>query len=82
MPIYEYKCKKCGNRFEHLARRLAETAPDCPKCGTPKPVKQLSTFSARVAVAAPASPCASGRCPGNASARSSCASGACPFSKS
>lgn len=32
MPVYEYKCKKCANRFEELVR-LNDPAPDCPKCG-------------------------------------------------
>lgn len=34
MPIYEYRCPKCGTDFE-LMRRMAEIdkpAP-CPKCG-------------------------------------------------
>ena len=47
MPIYEYLCGKCGARFEHLARTLSDAAAKCPKCGAPKPVKQLSTFSAK-----------------------------------
>ena len=33
MPIYEYRCKKCDNRFE-LMRRLAarDDAAPCPNC--------------------------------------------------
>lgn len=33
MPIYEYACRGCGTRFEHM-RRTDErlNAPACPKC--------------------------------------------------
>ncbi len=48
MPFYEYACRACGHAFEHLARRMDESAPACPSCGAPNPEKQLSVFSARV----------------------------------
>lgn len=34
MPVYEYQCRTCGNRFEAL-RRMSERAvvPSCPRCG-------------------------------------------------
>jgi putative FmdB family regulatory protein len=75
MPIYEYKCKKCGKLFEHLARTLSEAAPKCPSCGAPRPEKQLSVFSA--AVASDSSVCdtcpSSGKCP----SASSCCGDSC-----
>tara|TARA_R110000772_G_scaffold118901_8_gene224772 strand:- start:1529 stop:1783 length:255 start_codon:yes stop_codon:yes gene_type:complete len=30
MPIYEYKCRKCGHQFEKIVR-LSET-PNCESC--------------------------------------------------
>jgi putative FmdB family regulatory protein len=30
MPIYEYKCKGCGNQFEALVRKA--DVPECPSC--------------------------------------------------
>ena len=36
MPVYEYKCKSCGEKFE-LYRYSTEIEADkiaCPKCGT------------------------------------------------
>jgi putative FmdB family regulatory protein len=79
MPIYEYKCRKCGSAFEHLARTTTEPAPKCPKCGAPKPEKQLSVFSASVAGSSPSLPCADGACPSSGGCASGgCAMGGCP----
>lgn len=33
MPIYEFKCKKCGTEFEFLFMP-ADLAAECPKCYT------------------------------------------------
>jgi putative FmdB family regulatory protein len=46
MPLYEYRCRECGHRFEILQRMGAgaEEAP-CPRCGAALPEKQLSTFA-------------------------------------
>ena len=30
MPIYEYECRECQNRFELLV--FASTSPQCPEC--------------------------------------------------
>ena len=30
MPIYEYECRECQNRFELLV--LGSTTPKCPEC--------------------------------------------------
>jgi putative FmdB family regulatory protein len=46
MPIYEFKCKKCGNVFEFLCFRSADSdAVTCPSCGENKTEKLLSTFA-------------------------------------
>jgi putative FmdB family regulatory protein len=34
MPIYEFECEKCGNRFDELLSAAAES-PACPECGGP-----------------------------------------------
>ena len=33
MPLYEYKCAKCGHRFEKIESHSASTTKKCPKCG-------------------------------------------------
>jgi len=47
MPIYEFRCKKCGETFEAL-RRVGDTGRDlpCPSCGTKAPEKIFSVFAA------------------------------------
>jgi putative FmdB family regulatory protein len=45
MPIYEYRCNECGERFELLVRSVArQTAPTCPKCGSLQVQKNISLF--------------------------------------
>lgn len=33
MPLYEYKCEKCGHRFEKIENFSAAITKKCPKCG-------------------------------------------------
>jgi putative FmdB family regulatory protein len=46
MPIYEYRCKKCGVVFERF-QKINEGGESltCPACGARKPEKILSNFS-------------------------------------
>jgi putative FmdB family regulatory protein len=66
MPIFEYKCASCGNRFEKLIRRESdESGLTCPACGAEAPEKELSTFAAHATTraAAPALPPCGAACP-------------------
>jgi putative FmdB family regulatory protein len=40
MPIYEYKCKKCGNQFEIITSFAQKDKVTCSKCDS-KEVEQL-----------------------------------------
>jgi putative FmdB family regulatory protein len=42
MPIYDFECESCGNRFEELTR--IDELPPCPQCGA-EPRKLLSQVS-------------------------------------
>jgi putative FmdB family regulatory protein len=44
MPIYDFKCRECGHRFEELVR-LNDTT-DCPKCGAKNAERQFSISAA------------------------------------
>ncbi|RMF67270.1 MAG: zinc ribbon domain-containing protein [Calditrichaeota bacterium] len=46
MPIYEYRCKKCGKTFEVLQRVGAGNDDlSCPECGSAAPEKLVSMFA-------------------------------------
>jgi putative FmdB family regulatory protein len=46
MPIYEYECTSCGERFE-LRRSIGDSDSEikCPECGVEHPQKVFSTFT-------------------------------------
>jgi len=46
MPLYEFRCKKCGNIFEQLI--LSSDEEDslvCPSCGEREICRLMSSFS-------------------------------------
>jgi putative FmdB family regulatory protein len=45
MPIYEYVCDDCGERYERIVMNKT-TAIECPKCASAKHTLQLSVFAA------------------------------------
>lgn len=46
MPIYEYKCEKCGSKFTLLQPVSASrVGTPCPRCGSNKTARVMSTFS-------------------------------------
>ncbi|OYD15207.1 hypothetical protein CH330_06280 [candidate division WOR-3 bacterium JGI_Cruoil_03_51_56] len=66
MPIYEYKCQKCGARFEQLLKRADEKV-SCPECGSFE-LEKLFSYLGGVR---------GGDSSGSSS--SSCPTGTCPF---
>ena len=46
MPIYEFACPKCRVIFSFFSQRIKPAhLPHCPRCGTAKMERQLSTFA-------------------------------------
>ncbi len=46
MPMFEYICRACGERFEELRSAKDEgPGPLCPECGSEKVVKLVSAFA-------------------------------------
>jgi putative FmdB family regulatory protein len=46
MPIYEYICQECDEKFSLLQSvHVSEKETSCPKCASKKVKKLLSTFS-------------------------------------
>ena len=47
MPIYEYICEECGQKYDKLVRSsTANVELACPKCGSDRGRKAFSAFSA------------------------------------
>jgi putative FmdB family regulatory protein len=66
MPIYEYACESCGNKFEKLVRRSEDVLESgCPSCGQKHLKQEYSTFAARGSAAenAPSPAGMGGGCP-------------------
>jgi len=45
MPLFEYRCRKCGAQMELLVNS-SEAKPECPECGSGQMEKLASTFAA------------------------------------
>jgi putative FmdB family regulatory protein len=46
MPLYEYRCTTCDEKFEkRLSFAEADQVPECPYCGSRNTHKQLSMFA-------------------------------------
>lgn len=45
MPLYEYVCAHCRNRFEALVRSAEAETPVCPDCGSRRLQRVISTFA-------------------------------------
>lgn len=63
MPIYEYTCQSCHERFDHLHKRMedGEKVP-CPQCGSSKTARVLSVFAVGAAGEKPSQSTAPGMC--------------------
>ncbi|HHH75527.1 MAG TPA: zinc ribbon domain-containing protein [Phycisphaerae bacterium] len=73
MPLYEYNCSGCGEKVEILVPSH-KTRPNCPKCGSKKLKRLLSTFATHQGQ--PQNSCGIGNCP----SQRSCPGGSCPLS--
>jgi putative FmdB family regulatory protein len=63
MPIYEYLCQSCGDKFEKLVRKTEDALEaGCPSCGQKHLKQEYSTFAAQTASPA-AKPMQGGGCP-------------------
>jgi|LSQX01.2.fsa_nt_gb putative FmdB family regulatory protein len=67
MPLYEYECEACGERFEALvSARSKDQKRNCPACGSSETGRVASTFAVGTATKssdACAGCCSSGNCP-------------------
>ena len=57
MPIFEYKCAKCGHVMEVLQKSRTGEPPTCEKCGGADLKKLLSGFAVGKAASAACDSC-------------------------
>ena len=62
MPLFEYRCDRCGEPFEALVARAGDPAPGCPQCGAAAARRMLSTFAVVKSTAPAPGPCGSADC--------------------
>jgi putative FmdB family regulatory protein len=50
MPIYEYECNKCGNKFDYLMFLSKDNQEvKCPKCASTDVQRVISRFATKSA---------------------------------
>jgi putative FmdB family regulatory protein len=79
VPIFEYKCKKCGHKMEFLEKSRAAEKHVCEQCGSSDLQKLLSGFS--VGHSKSSGPDSCDLCSERPCAGDICGSGACPLSQ-
>jgi putative FmdB family regulatory protein len=49
MPVYEYRCQKCGRKFERIEhiKEHGSKPEHCPKCKSTEVTQILGTFFAK-----------------------------------
>ena len=46
MPVYEYECQECGEKFEQFRSISSDDSEvECPKCNTKEPKRVMSAFA-------------------------------------
>jgi putative FmdB family regulatory protein len=73
MPIFEYRCDRCGHVMEILEKSRSSAKHTCEQCGSKDMKKLLSSFAVGRSEA-PMPQCDS--CP----SEGACSTGTCPFS--
>ena len=79
MPVFEYKCSDCNNKFEILHKSSTnQKEVTCPECNSSKNKKLFSAFSWSIDSSSfSGSSCATGNCGIPEPAPGGCASGMC-----
>ena len=62
MPLYEYRCKECGNVLEVLEKANASDRHTCSQCGSRRMEKLVSTFGIGASTRSSGGSCPTGTC--------------------
>lgn len=61
MPVYEFKCRECDNRYEEYVPRI-DGVIDCPACKSSNVERLMSASAILNSVGDSAPSCSSGAC--------------------
>lgn len=45
MPIFDFACTKCGNKFDIMIANAAKDSVRCPQCGAADVIQLFSSFN-------------------------------------
>jgi len=62
MPIFEFRCHKCGKEFERLVFASDKGSVPCPQCGSESTERVLSVFASNATGKMASGSCATGSC--------------------
>lgn len=63
MPLFDYRCKGCGDVFEELVfSPKAEQFLSCPKCGSKSLERKMAPFAVGRSKPSPRPSCGGGSC--------------------
>jgi len=63
MPLFGYKCEKCGHVAEFLEKADDTKKHECPKCKSSHMKRLAATFGVGKGTAATSAACPTGTCP-------------------
>ena len=62
MPLYEYRCRKCGHVMEVLEKVNANSRHTCEKCHSRRMEKMMSAFGVGSTTRSSGGSCPTGTC--------------------
>lgn len=78
MPIFEYRCEKCGHKFEEIVHGDRNKNIPCPQCGNPSTEKCISLIGG-IAMGKSGNPSCGSSCPGAARCDAAAGGGCCHY---
>jgi len=45
VPIFDFRCRQCGHKFDIIISYAEKDKVRCPECSATNPIQQLSSFN-------------------------------------
>jgi putative FmdB family regulatory protein len=63
MPLFAYRCERCGHVAEFLERAAVSRQHECPECRSHRMKRQAAAFGVGKGESAASNACPTGTCP-------------------